>query len=198
MRGRDLAILVLDQVQMLDQEIAPPRPVAEQQLDLMRGGRIDLAALRRRLGPLPSLARVLERADLVHVMVVIERPVLGCQPCHSSLWHARCQEKIQRSNKHLRGMQLRCHAPCFNADPEAKFSGLVHAVFDVEPAVVAGQALRFTSARQALSLGLLALHLAFMSFSFSIVSFILDGLAVAERGGGRRRCRRGRFGPKHV
>src|SRR5581483_7001086 len=37
--------------------------------------------------------------------------------------------------------------------------------------------LAFTSARQALSLGLLALHLAFMSFSFCAVSFIFDGLA---------------------
>ena len=55
MRRGDLVILVLDQVQMLDQEIAPPRPVAEQQLDLVRGGRIDLAALGRGLGPLASL-----------------------------------------------------------------------------------------------------------------------------------------------
>ena len=53
---------------MLDQEIAPPRPVAEQQLDLVGGGRIDLAALRRRLGPLPSRAGMLERADLLYVM----------------------------------------------------------------------------------------------------------------------------------
>ena len=68
MGGRDLMICVLDQVQMLDQQIAPPRPVAEQQLDLMRGGRIDLAALGRRLGPLASLAGMFERADLVHVM----------------------------------------------------------------------------------------------------------------------------------
>jgi hypothetical protein len=33
--------------------------------------------------------------------------------------------------------------------------------------------------RQALSLGLFALHLAFMAFSFSIVSLIFEGLAVA-------------------
>ena len=64
----DLVIFVLDQVQILDQEIAPPRPVAEQKLDLMRRGRIDLAALRRRLGPLASLARMLEGADFLHVM----------------------------------------------------------------------------------------------------------------------------------
>ena len=68
MRRGNLMILVLDQVQMLDQEIAPPRPVAEQKLDLVRRRRVDLAALGRRLGPLASLARMLERADLLHVM----------------------------------------------------------------------------------------------------------------------------------
>ena len=65
-------IFVLDQMQMLDQEIAPPRPVAEQKLDLVRGGRIDLAALGGRLGPLPSRARMFERADLLHVMDIID------------------------------------------------------------------------------------------------------------------------------
>ena len=74
MGRRNLVILVLDQVQMLDQEVAPARPVAEQLLDLVRGGRIDLAALRRRLGPLASLARMLERANLVHVVSSWKRP----------------------------------------------------------------------------------------------------------------------------
>ena len=68
MRGGDLVILVLDQMQMLDQEIAAPRPVAEQKLDLVRGRRIDLTALGRRLGPLAPLAGMLERANLLHVM----------------------------------------------------------------------------------------------------------------------------------
>ena len=68
MGGGNLVIFVLDQMQMLDQEIAPPRPVAEQQLDFMRGGRIDLAALGGRFGPPASLARMFERADLLHVM----------------------------------------------------------------------------------------------------------------------------------
>ena len=76
MRGGNLVILVLDQVQMLDQQIAPPRPVAEQQLDLMGGGGVDLAALGGRLGALPSLARMFERADLLHVMDSLERLVL--------------------------------------------------------------------------------------------------------------------------
>ena len=68
MRRRDLAIFVLDQVQVLDQEIAAPRPVAEQKLDLVGGGGVDLAALRGRLGPLPSRARMFERADRLYVM----------------------------------------------------------------------------------------------------------------------------------
>ena len=68
MRRRDLAIFVLDQVQMLDQEIAPPRPLAEQEFDLVGGGGVDLPALRRRLGPLASRARMFELSDLLHVM----------------------------------------------------------------------------------------------------------------------------------
>ncbi len=68
MRGRDLAIFVLDQVQVLDQEIAPPRPIAEQQLDFVGGGGVNLAALRRRLGPFPARAGVLERADGFYIV----------------------------------------------------------------------------------------------------------------------------------
>ena len=68
MGGRDLMILVLDQMQMLDQQIAAPRPVAKQELDFMRSRRIDLTAFRRRLGPLPSLAGMFEGADFLHVM----------------------------------------------------------------------------------------------------------------------------------
>src|SRR5271155_2491556 len=59
---------VLDQMQMLDQEIAPARTLAQQQLDLMRGGRIDLTALRRSLGALSSRAGMLERADLLCIV----------------------------------------------------------------------------------------------------------------------------------
>ena len=64
---RDLVIFVLDQVQMLDQEVAPTRPVAEQQFDLLCGSGVDLAALGSCLRPLPSLARMFERANVVHV-----------------------------------------------------------------------------------------------------------------------------------
>jgi hypothetical protein len=68
MRRRDLVICVLDQVEIFDQEIAPPRAIAEQLLDLVCGRGIDLPPLGRGLGSLPSLARMFERADLVHVM----------------------------------------------------------------------------------------------------------------------------------
>ncbi len=68
MRRRDLAVLVLDQVQMLDQEIALPRPVTEQKLDFVRGRRVDLPALRCGFGPLSSRARVLELANFLYVV----------------------------------------------------------------------------------------------------------------------------------
>ncbi len=68
MRRRDLAVLVLDQVQMLDQEVTAPRQLAEQKLDFMRSRRVDLPAFRRRLGSLPPRARVLELADFLYVV----------------------------------------------------------------------------------------------------------------------------------
>src|SRR5713226_5015891 len=61
-------------------------------------------------------------------------------------------------------------------------SGLAHAVFDVEPAIVAREPFDFTSLRHSLSLPLFALHLAFMSFSLSAVSFIFEGFAAAGAG----------------
>jgi hypothetical protein len=68
MRGRDLVIFVLDEMQMLDQEIASAREVAEQLLDFMRGSRIDLASLRRRLGAPAALAGMIEFTHLLDVM----------------------------------------------------------------------------------------------------------------------------------
>jgi hypothetical protein len=61
-------IFVLDQMQMLDQQVASPRPVAEQEFDLMRGGGIDLPSLGSRFRPFPSLAGMLERANLLRIM----------------------------------------------------------------------------------------------------------------------------------
>ena len=42
------AVAVLDQVQVLDQQVARARPVAEQRPDLLERRRVDLPALRRR------------------------------------------------------------------------------------------------------------------------------------------------------
>ena len=47
MRGGEMAVAVLDQMQMLDQQIAPARSVAEQRAHLVERRRIDLAAFRR-------------------------------------------------------------------------------------------------------------------------------------------------------
>src|ERR1700736_87176 len=47
MGGGNLVIFVLDEVQMLDEKIAPPQPVAEQKFDLVRSRRVDLASLGR-------------------------------------------------------------------------------------------------------------------------------------------------------
>ncbi len=68
MGGGNLVIFVLDQMQMLDQEIAPPRLVAEQEFNLVRSGRIDLASLGSRLRAPSSLAGMFERANLLNVM----------------------------------------------------------------------------------------------------------------------------------
>ena len=76
MSGCDLAVPVLDQVEVLDQEIAAPRSLAEQQRDFMRSGRIDLAALRRRLRSFPPRTRVVELADFLYV-VDHRRPTLS-------------------------------------------------------------------------------------------------------------------------
>ena len=59
---------VLDEMQILDQQVAPPRPVAQQKRDLFSCLGIDLATLGGRFGPLPALAGMFERADLLHVM----------------------------------------------------------------------------------------------------------------------------------
>ncbi len=106
MGGGNLVISVLDQMQMLDQEVAPPRPVAEQKFDLMRGGRIDLATLGGRFGPLASLAGMFERADLLHIMthwnVSLEllvfarcRPILVC-----GMPHAKKKEWPEQADKY--------------------------------------------------------------------------------------------------
>ena len=45
MRGGEMAVAVLDEMQVLDQEIAPPRPVAEQRAHLVERRRIESGGL---------------------------------------------------------------------------------------------------------------------------------------------------------
>ena len=47
MRRGEMAVFVLDQMQMLDQQIAAARPFREQRLNLGQGGGVNLPALRR-------------------------------------------------------------------------------------------------------------------------------------------------------
>ena len=54
MRRGDVAVFVLNQMQMLDQQVAPARAVGQQRLDIGGGLRIDLTALgRARRAPTP-------------------------------------------------------------------------------------------------------------------------------------------------
>ena len=55
MRGAEVAVAVLDQMQMLDQQIAPARPVAEQRAHLDQRPLLDLAPLG--MAPVPPFAR---------------------------------------------------------------------------------------------------------------------------------------------
>ena len=51
MRGGEMAVVILNEMQMLDQQIAPARPVGEQRADFVERLRIDLAALGRARRP---------------------------------------------------------------------------------------------------------------------------------------------------
>jgi len=68
MRSGQLPVCVLNEMEMLDQQIAAARSVAEQHGDLVGGLRVNLSALGRRATPAPSCAWMLE---LQHVMNVV-------------------------------------------------------------------------------------------------------------------------------
>jgi hypothetical protein len=40
-----MAVAILDEVEMLDQQVAPARPIAQERLHLVEGAGVDLAAL---------------------------------------------------------------------------------------------------------------------------------------------------------
>ena len=54
MRGGKMPVMVLDEMQVLDQQIAPARPVGEQCAHLVERRRVDLAALGRARRPAPA------------------------------------------------------------------------------------------------------------------------------------------------
>ena len=72
----EMAVAVLDQMQMLDQQVAPARPVAEQGAHLVERRRIDLAAFRRAAGPRPPPLLAAAARRIVHVhRLVSERQI---------------------------------------------------------------------------------------------------------------------------
>jgi hypothetical protein len=68
MRGGDLLVGVLDQMQMLDQQVTPTRPISEQGRDLLRGARIDLPTLGDRTTAPAAGAGVFEPHNLLELV----------------------------------------------------------------------------------------------------------------------------------
>src|SRR6266568_5618708 len=56
MRGREMTVAILDQVQMLDQQIAPTLALAKERTYFLKGARIDLATLWRARRPASAAA----------------------------------------------------------------------------------------------------------------------------------------------
>jgi hypothetical protein len=69
--------MILEEMQMFDQEIAPARPVGQQSLHLLKSGQVDLPAFRRArrftaAGTLaPALARTAGFRRIVHIHCVL-------------------------------------------------------------------------------------------------------------------------------
>ena len=95
MSRRNLIVSVLDEVEMLNQEITLPRPIAEQKLNLFSRLRINLTSFRGRFGALATLARVLEWLNCLDAMAHsnVSFPVLRASD--DTLWHLVCQELFQ-------------------------------------------------------------------------------------------------------
>ena len=84
MRRRQMAVAVLQQMQVLDQQIAPARPVAEQRPHLFERARIDLPALRGSRGPaaLPAgqFGRGVVHGHVYAAVCTIGIATAGCLP----------------------------------------------------------------------------------------------------------------------
>jgi hypothetical protein len=59
MRGRKMTVAILNQVQMLDQQIAPPLALAKERTYFLKRARLDLAALWRARTPASPAAAAL-------------------------------------------------------------------------------------------------------------------------------------------
>jgi hypothetical protein len=59
-----MTVTILDQMQMLDQQITPSRPLAEQQAHVLERSRIDLAALGGAPRPSPANRRLANCATI--------------------------------------------------------------------------------------------------------------------------------------
>ncbi len=66
MRGGEVVIVVLDEMEMLDQQVAAARPVGQQRAHLLQCDRIDLTALRRPQRPTAAFAADVRGFDVRH------------------------------------------------------------------------------------------------------------------------------------
>ena len=86
MRRREMPVTVLDQMQVLDQEIAPALAVAQQCAHALKRLRLDLAAFGRAPGPAATLVAVdCERSSpgLLHAIRTLpESQTTPCRPWH--------------------------------------------------------------------------------------------------------------------
>jgi hypothetical protein len=66
-RGRDLPVAVLDEMQVLDQQVPVPRPAPEQRLNFRQRLRLDLPPPRHRACPTapPRMLKFLDRCVLL-------------------------------------------------------------------------------------------------------------------------------------
>ena len=72
MGGGEMAVAVLDEMQILDQQVAPARPVGQQRPHFIERQRVDLAALGRARRPAPAGACRWGAAASANSMTVLQ------------------------------------------------------------------------------------------------------------------------------
>src|SRR5215475_1786385 len=76
MRGGEIAVAVLDQMKVLDQEIAPARPVSHQCAHLVERSRVDLPAFRRLAWPIAAAQSSTVVDARVHLNALQNNPAI--------------------------------------------------------------------------------------------------------------------------